>query len=176
MVHFPSEKQAGKIANSFVTLVQSLFLSLVPMISATARYALRAVVWLAKQADQSLFVNRSEIATATRIPVDYLLKVLNELDRAGIVESRRGPGGGYRLKTAPQQTTVLQVVLAVDTIPRFSECPLGFTEHNNLCPLHRLLDNVNAKVEETFRAFSIADLIPERKQSQTCDFPFLQEN
>ena len=61
------------------------------MISLTAKYALRAVVYLASC--EGAFVNAAEVAEATLVPHDYLLKVLKELDDSGIVQSRRGPGG-----------------------------------------------------------------------------------
>ena len=86
------------------------------MISSTATYALRAVVYLAGQ--PSRYVNRSEISDATHVPHEYLLKVLNQLDGAGLIESRRGPGGGYRLRKAADELSSLEVVLAVDSIPR----------------------------------------------------------
>ena len=62
-------------------------------------------------------------------------------------------------------------VLIVDKIPRISECPLGFSDHVELCPLHKLLDEASRLVEDAFGGATIADLIPERKQSQSCDFP-----
>ena len=139
------------------------------MISTTARYALRAVVFLANH--QEGYCNRAEISEATLVPHDYLLKVLNELDSAGIVESRRGPGGGYRLTDAPDRLTTLRVIEAVDEIPRIRECPLGLTDHERLCPLHALLDRAARSVEETFQKTTIASLINGRKRSQTCDFP-----
>ena len=138
------------------------------MISSTATYALRAVVFLASQPDR--YVNRSEISEATLVPHEYLLKVLNQLDAAEIVESRRGPGGGYRLRKPAEELTSLEVVLAVDSIPRITECPLGIADHEQLCPLHQLLDDAGRLVEEAFAKATISDLLP-RKRSRTCDFP-----
>ena len=138
------------------------------MISSTATYALRAVVFLANRPDD--YVCREAISAATQVPHDYLLKVLNKLDAAGIVESRRGRTGGYRLRHPPEETTALDVVLAVDTIPRISKCPLGISEHEQLCPLHQLLDNASRAVEDAFRQTTIAALVP-RKREQKCGFP-----
>jgi len=138
------------------------------MISSTATYALRAVVFLASQPDR--FVSRSEISVATLVPHEYLLKVLNQLVAAEIVESRRGPGGGYRLQKSVQEFTSLDVVLAVDSIPRITECPLGIPGHEKLCPLHQLLDNAARLVNEAFAKTTISDLLP-RKCSRTCEFP-----
>ena len=139
------------------------------MISTTAQYALRAVVFLAKQ--KSGYISRIDIAEATMVPHDYLLKVLNELDSAGVVESRRGPGGGYRLTRSPSEITTLDVVLSVDTIPRISKCPLGISDHEVLCPLHKLMDDASRLVEETFEKVTISDLISKRKQAKSCNFP-----
>lgn len=138
------------------------------MISSTATYALRAVVFLADKSDR--YISRTEISEATFVPHEYLLKVLNQLDAAGLVESRRGPGGGYRLIKPADQLTSLEVVSAVDSIPRIKECPLGLVGHEELCPLHQLLDDAGRRVEEAFAAAKITDLLP-RKSSQTCKFP-----
>ena len=126
-------------------------------------------MYLAGQSDR--YVNRAEISDATLVPHEYLLKVLNQLDGgAGIVESRRGPGGGYRLRKPADQLTALDVVLAVDTIPRIAECPLGIADHEQLCPLHQLLDDAGRRVEEAFAQARISDLLP-GKRSRKCEFP-----
>ena len=140
------------------------------MISSTAKYALRAVVFMADRPDQ--FVTRSEISDATMVPHEYLLKVLNQLATASLVESRRGLNGGYRLCKPAEKITALDVVLAVDTIPRISKCPLGIVDHEQLCPLHQLLDDASHRVEEVFGQTKILDLIP-GKHSRTCEFPRL---
>lgn len=137
------------------------------MISSTATYALRAVVYLASQSGG--FVSRSEISDATFVPHEYLLKVLNLLDKAEIVESRRGPGGGYRLRKPASDLTSLEVVLAVDSIPRITTCPLGIVGHKKLCPLHRLLDEAAKRVEAAFAEVRISELLP-RKHAKHCDF------
>ncbi len=116
------------------------------------------------------YVNRAEISEATQVPHDYLLKVLHQLDEAGLVYSRRGPTGGYQLRKPADKMSVLEVVLAVDKITRITECPLGIEEHKQLCPLHQLLDDAGRLVEEAFVKTRIIDLIP-RKRSRKCEFP-----
>lgn len=137
------------------------------MISSTATYALRAVVYLAGQPGR--YISRSEVSDATIVPHEYLLKVLNLLDAAEILESRRGPGGGYRLRRPADEISSLQVVLAVDSIARITKCPLGIPGHRKLCPLHQLIDDASRRVEEAFAEVMISDLLP-RKRSQKCDF------
>jgi len=134
------------------------------MISSTATYALRAAAYLAHQPDR--YVNRAEISDATAVPHEYLLKVLHQLDTAEIVQSRRGPGGGYRLRRPANEITSLEV----DSIPRITVCPLGIERHVQLCPLDQLLDHAAWQLEEALAQAKLSDLLP-RKKSRTCDFP-----
>lgn len=138
------------------------------MISSTARYALRAVVYMAGQPDR--YVSRIEISETTLVPHEYLLKVLNQLKAAGLLESRPGPGGGYRLQRRADEISSLEVVTAVDSIPRITECPLNLVDHEQLCPLHQLLDDAGKRIEQAFAEKHMSDLLP-RKRSRTCTFP-----
>ncbi|MCA9189606.1 MAG: Rrf2 family transcriptional regulator [Pirellulaceae bacterium] len=138
------------------------------MISQTAEYALRAIVYLA---DQEMPQTNAQIAEVAQIPVGYLAKVMQMLSRAGLVNAQRGLRGGFTLAHDPQVLTVLTVVNAVDPIRRFHECPLGL--HGiNLCPLHRSLDDAGQKVEQAFGDTTIADLlsVPQRRKP-LCRFP-----
>jgi Rrf2 family protein len=139
------------------------------MISTTAQHALRAVVYIASQNEP--FTNRAAIATATKVPSEYLLKVLGSLESAGIVQSKRGPGGGYSLLKSPAKLTVFEIVIAVDSIPRIKECPLGIATHKRLCPLDQLLDDASAKIEEAFRNTTVQALILGKPTLTTCEFP-----
>ena len=141
------------------------------LISQTAEYALRAVVFLATSNEPR--VNRTDIGDATQVPQDYLTKVMRELDRAGIVMSRRGPGGGYSLNESPTEITVYDVIDAVSSVPRIEACPLGIKDHIHLCPLHAKLDEAASHVEIAFRETKIADLIPARAKRKQCKFPMV---
>jgi Rrf2 family protein len=128
------------------------------MISPTAEYALRAVVAIA-QANGDAAPTRG-IAKVTKVPPGYLPKVLQMLGRAGLVESRRGLGGGFRLAKPATQLTVLEVVNAVDPIKRIKKCPLDLESHGaNLCPLHKRLDEATEHIERSFANTTIAELL-----------------
>jgi Rrf2 family protein len=129
------------------------------MISQTAEYALRAIVFLASQGGEARTVQ--QIAAATKVPAGYLSKVMQGLQRAGLVHSQRGLHGGFTLRVAADRLTVYDVVQAVDPIRRIERCPLGLKGHVNLCPLHRRLDHAIGLVEEALRASTIAELLAE---------------
>ena len=134
------------------------------MVTQTAEYALRAVTWLAEDEHTAPGTGSPhtvhQIAEATSMPAEYLSKVLQELSKAGIVTSQRGPLGGFRLARRPSTITIFDVVQAVSPMPRVHECPLGRPDHQSrLCALHQLLNDAVASVEEVFRNVTIADLL-----------------
>lgn len=128
------------------------------LLSQTAEYALRAIVFLA-DGEEEQYTNQ-QIADGTRVPSHYLSKVLQALNRGGIVTGRRGIGGGFRLTRSAERISVLDVVNAVDPIQRIETCPLGLKGHGKrLCPLHRKLDDGLATIEESFATTSIRDIL-----------------
>jgi Rrf2 family nitric oxide-sensitive transcriptional repressor len=144
------------------------------VISTTAEYALRAIVFLADNPGASHTSDR--ISATTKVPVGYLSKILQGLVRAGLVNSQRGPYGGFTLAADSDELTVHDVVQAVDPIHRIQRCPLDISEHgSNLCPLHRMLDNVVASVERAFRKVTIRSLLVDGGGSHPlCAFPHQQ--
>jgi Rrf2 family protein len=140
------------------------------MISQTAEYALRAIVYLA---DQDSPRTTAEIAETTHVPAGYLAKVMQSLGRAGLVKSQRGLNGGFTLAHDTDQLSVLTVINAVDPIQRFPECPLGIPSHGRrLCPLHHRLDEAAAMVERAFGKTMVAELLSApRNRRPRCRFP-----
>jgi len=140
------------------------------MISQTAEYALRAIVYLA---DQDVPRTTAQIAEATKVPAGYLAKVMQSLSRSGLVKSQRGLNGGFTLTRDPNKLSILSVVNAVDPIQRFVECPLGIPSHGRqLCPLHHRLDQAAAMVEKAFGEIMVAELLAvPRERRPLCRFP-----
>ena len=136
------------------------------MISPTAEYALRAIVALAQAEGEAIVTAR--IAEVTKVPAGYLAKVLQTLGRGGLVQSKRGLGGGFTLARPAEEISVLEVVDAVDPLKRIERCPLGIKTHGDrLCSLHRRLDEATALVERSFAATSMADLLAEDGQGKS---------
>lgn len=133
------------------------------MISKTAEYAVRSCLWLAEHPGQAWTVQH--IATAINVPAKYLGKVMQLLGRAKLVRAQPGPGGGFTLSQAPAQVCVLAVVDAVDPLPRIRRCPAGVPEHDlGLGPLRARLDQALARVEDSLRECTLAELLRESAQ------------
>jgi Rrf2 family protein len=139
------------------------------MISQTAEYALRAIVFLADQDGTPR--TTVQIAGATQVPAGYLAKVMQSLSRARLVHSQRGINGGFHLCVDAQRLNVLEVINAVDPIRRFGSCPLDI--HGvNLCPLHQRLADATEMLEKALRETTIAELLKApRSRTPLCGFP-----
>lgn len=134
------------------------------MISQTVEYALRAAVHLARYMPKAQTTD--EIAQATQVPRPYLAKVLQSLNRAGIVRSQRGLGGGITLSSNASKLTILQIINAVEPIQRIHTCPLKLSSHGiRLCSLHRRLDDALAGVEKAFNQTTLAEILDEPNDS-----------
>lgn len=81
-------------------------------ISARADYAVRALTELAARGSEA--VTAESISRAQGVPLKFLLGILGELRRAGLVRSQRGPSGGYLLDRPPGDITIADVMRAVD--------------------------------------------------------------
>src|SRR5690349_21069272 len=84
-------------------------------LSVRGEYAMRALLVLARdyQEDDSV-VRIQEVSRRQNIPKRFLEQILNDLKSAGIVESKRGVAGGYRLRRPPDRMTLAEVVRHVE--------------------------------------------------------------
>ncbi len=90
-------------------------------LSTKGRYAVMAMTQLAGQpATQATTL--ASIAESQQISRPYLEQLFSRLRRRGLVESVRGPGGGYRLSRSPDAMSVADVVIAVDEPLRATRC------------------------------------------------------
>lgn len=147
------------------------------MFSQTIEYAVRAVIMLAYLEEQGP-VGNTVLAERSQVPPSYLSKVLQGLVKSGIVSSRRGVGGGFKLARSPEEITILDIVNAVDPIARIRGCPLGLESHSKvLCPMHARLDEAMKQVEEVLARSTVAELLldPDRPIPMVETVAFLQK-
>ncbi len=130
------------------------------MFSQTTEYALRAMLYLASRDGHPKTTEL--IAEGTLVPTGYLSKILQMMVRAGLVLSQRGLHGGYSLRKPAEMINLLDIINAVDPLRRIEYCPLGIENHQNeLCPLHRRIDEAVRNIEEEFRRTSLALVLKE---------------
>lgn len=131
-----------------------------------SRYALRAVVDIAiHQGKTGLPIRRMDIGNREGVSQDYLEQILVRLREARIVESVRGPGGGYRLIRSPESITVWDVIAAaedhLDNIPcnAADEPACGRWEH---CLVRPVWKHLKQAMRREMKGFTIADIVEGR--------------
>jgi Rrf2 family protein len=82
-------------------------------VSRSTGYALLAVGYIAKNQGDGVVLSQ-DISKQYDIPLEYLLKILQQLVRANVLRSKRGPRGGFSLAKSPNKITMLEVIEAVD--------------------------------------------------------------
>lgn len=130
------------------------------MISKTAEYALRSVIYLAEQEARGL-VPAMEVAAALGVPANYLSKILHTLGRQGLVVSQRGPNGGFRLARPAGEVTLAEVIEPFDQIAARRECLLGRPQcaDATACAVHERWKEVHARVSSFFQGTKVSQLL-----------------
>ncbi len=130
------------------------------MLSQTAEYALRTVLYLAARQEDRLF-RASEIAEELGIPQNYLSKTLHVLARAGVLHSSRGKNGGFRLARPASAITLASVVAPFSGPSGERICLLGRVacSDSDPCPAHGKWKAVSNQVSTFFRETMVGDLL-----------------
>lgn len=130
------------------------------MISRTGRHALTALMALA-QVPRGQYAGAADIASRTGAPRNYLGKLLKTLAEAGVLESQKGKGGGFRLARDAADVSIFDVVEPIEKVSRWSECFLrgGDCLLKRPCAVHDRWERVRQSYLDFLRETSIADLI-----------------
>ena len=131
------------------------------MLNRSAEYALRAAHLLAHGAAEGRTTS-GELAEALDLPPNFLSKLLNRLRQEGVLESRRGPQGGFRLARPADEVTLAEVVEPFDDVVRDRQCLLGRPEcrDDSPCAAHERWKELAGRVERFFRETTLEDLGP----------------
>jgi len=123
------------------------------------RYAVTAMLDLALHFEQGA-VTLAQIANRQGISLSYLEQLFARLRRQGLVESTRGPGGGYTLARGPEAISVAQIVHAINEQIDATRCG---GERNcagdDRCLTHYLWEDLSERIEEFLGGISLADLV-----------------
>ncbi len=130
------------------------------MLSLTCKHAIRAVVFLAFRHESGERCGLLEIAETIQASEHSVGKLLQTLVKAGLVNSSKGPGGGFYLTAAQLQRPVLTIVEAIDGPEIFRQCGLGFSRCSDAhpCPLHGEYKKVRDLFGKMCREKTISDL------------------
>ena len=132
------------------------------VLSQTCEYALRAATYIAQHADEGPVLAKA-ISEETGAPLKYLQKMLSELVHAGVLQSARGIGGGFRLNRAPSKVKLADVLAPFDDTLRRTTCPFGNQHCGDprfpACPAHHRWSEVVEAYRDFLHTTTLRDLV-----------------
>ena len=108
------------------------------MFSKSCEYAIKALIFLAKENHHHTKKGFKEIADGINAPQPFMAKVLQELSQHGLLFSTKGPGGGFYLPPTYNTYSIASIIRAMDGETIFNSCILGLNgcSAKKPCPLH----------------------------------------
>ena len=145
------------------------------------RFAVTAMIDLAMRQSEGP-VTLAGISKRQKISLSYLEQLFGKLRRDNIVESTRGPGGGYSLCRDGNTITVADIIIAVDEPIDATQCGgkgkcHGQDDNHLQCMTHDLWTNLNKKMVAYLQSVTLSDLVSEQEKRQSKVIsPFLQQS
>ncbi|EIJ44039.1 iron-sulfur cluster assembly transcription factor IscR [Beggiatoa alba B18LD] len=131
------------------------------------RYAVTAMLDLAIHRDQKS-VTLADISQRQGISLSYLEQLFSKLRKHNLVDSARGPGGGYRLSRSADEITVAQVISAVDESVDATKCQGMKNCHDaHACLTHELWEDLSDQIREFLSNISLAQVVEKRMKEFT---------
>ncbi len=129
-------------------------------LSTRGRYGARALMELARHYGQGPLSLR-EVASRQKIPLKYLEQIAMALKDAALIQSVRGPAGGYELRRAPSDIHLLEIVEALEGPLSFVRCVQDpvFCEETAKCAFNEIWKKVTAETSRILMSFSLKDML-----------------
>lgn len=130
----------------------------------TAEYALRAVIHIAGGRER---VRVGDLAQELDLPRNYLSKILHQLARAGVLNSTRGPRGGFRLAVPADELTLATILEPFGTLDEVG-CLLGRGQCGDAdpCAAHWRWKSISAELKTFFNETTVAQLHAGKKPTR----------
>ncbi|RFZ85158.1 Rrf2 family transcriptional regulator [Mucilaginibacter terrenus] len=125
--------------------------------SKTCEYGIKAVLFIAHTGVQGRKVGIKEIAAGIDSPEFFLAKILQNISRKGIVNSFKGPNGGFYITDESLKRPISDIVEAIDGDGLFRGCALGLKQCSeiNPCPLHEEFKVIRTRIYDMLHTINI---------------------
>jgi Rrf2 family iron-sulfur cluster assembly transcriptional regulator len=131
------------------------------------RYAVTAMLDLALHFREGP-ITLADISGRQGISLSYLEQLFSRLRRHGLVDSTRGPGGGYRLSRPADEIAVADVITAVDEKVDTTRCGgKGNCQNNEPCLTHELWTELSDQIYQFLNGITLGDLVERRGVQET---------
>lgn len=140
-------------------------------LTSKGRYAVMAMADLALHGGSERAVPLQEVARRQEISLSYLEQLFARMRRAGLVSGVRGPGGGYRLSRATNETTVAEIIAAVNEPIKTTRCDEASAKscigRQGRCIAHGLWAEMGVRIQSFLASVTLADVLAQRFDSDS---------
>ncbi len=129
------------------------------MFSKTCEYAIRAVLFIAQKSKDGNKVSIKEIAKGINSPEYFIAKILQDLSRKKMIQSAKGPNGGFYLNKQSLRYSLADVVKTIDGDAIFSGCGLGLEHCSEArpCPIHNKFKKIRKELYDMLRSARLGE-------------------
>jgi len=140
------------------------------MFSKACEYGIRASIFIAEQSSLNKKVGLKEVAKAINSPEAYTSKILQQLTRNNIINSEKGPGGGFSMdKQELEKVKLSTIVFAIDGDDIYEACGLGLKKCNEKmpCPVHNQFKTIRNQLKKMLETSTIKSLATDLNEGLT---------
>lgn len=131
-------------------------------------YAIRAILYMAERQQPGKYIKADRIAADLDIPRHFLSKVMKSMSKKKILNSSKGPTGGFALNEETPGMPLAQIAFVTKDIPEINNCMLTFRpcNLNQPCALHEQLEKINNEMLAFLNGITVADLLNKEKKEK----------
>ena len=136
------------------------------MFSKSCEYALQSILFITIHSEKGKAVGLKQISRSQKIPLHFLSKILQQLVKAKILNSIKGPHGGFMLQVSPQKLRLIKIVEIIDGLEIFNRCGIGLKKCSDKspCPIHFEFKVVKDKIKQVLTEKTISELCEDVEQ------------
>jgi len=140
------------------------------MFSKACEYGIKSIIYITTQTMDGKRVKIGDVADNSGSPEAFTAKILGKLTKAGIVNSYKGPNGGFSINHEKLKTIKLSdIVFAIDGDSIYNGCALGLSECNSdePCPMHEKFFHVRNELKIMLATTTVYELATQYKTGKT---------
>lgn len=135
------------------------------LITRNTDYAMRALIYIS--GEKGNLTSVTELVKKIKIPRPFLRKLLQRLNKEGILKSAKGPNGGFALAVSPQKIFLSDLIRIFQGSLKFNEClfrkePCPKT---GICPLNKVIDDIEKYAVAQLKTITVASLSSKFKKA-----------
>lgn len=139
------------------------------MFSKTCEYAIRAMIFIAQKSKDGSKVGIKEIASGIDSPEHFIAKILQELCRRKLLQSLKGPNGGFYLDGEAFKCSLADIVKVIDGDKLFIGCGLGLKQcsETHPCPMHHEFKSIRKNMQTMLERAKLNEFTEELEKCLT---------